>query len=133
MFNIFNMLMKVSTLLNGETGKDPNAGETSSDWYNIIGDTVDNFIGPILIILCSIGIIYAVVVGVKMIKAEDKAAREENKARLVNIAITIVAIVALIALFYALRNWISKPDNQNTIKGDLTNTIGQSIKIWFKK
>ena len=108
MFNIFNMLMKVSTLLT----EDPDAGKTSDNWYDIIGKAVDKFIGPILIILCSIGIIYAVVVGVKMIKAEDKAAREENKARLVNIAITIVAIVALIALFYALRNWISDSNNQ---------------------
>lgn len=128
MFNIFNMLMKVSTLLT----EDPDAGETSNSWYNIIGDAVDTFIGPILIILCSIGIIYAVVVGVKMIKAEDKAAREENKARLVNIAITIVAIVALIALFYALRNWISTKGNQDKITGALTK-VAQSIKIGFKK
>ena len=128
MFNIFNMLMKVSTLLT----EDPDAGKTSDNWYDIIGKAVDKFIGPILIILCSIGIIYAVVVGVKMIKAEDKAAREENKARLVNIAITIVAIVALIALFYALRNWISTKGNQDKITGALTR-VGQSIKIGFKK
>ena len=80
-------------------------------WATKIFDTLESFLIPILIVLCGVGLIWAVVVGVKMIKAEDKNARDENKARLINIAITIVAVIALIAVFYALKAWIGKPDN----------------------
>ena len=76
-------------------------------WYDVIVNAVDKLIVPILIVMCSIGIIYAVVIGVKMMKAESKEDRENNKARLINIAITIVAVVCLIAIFYALRNFLN--------------------------
>lgn len=126
MFNIFNMF------LTGETGT-----TTSSEWYDIIGNVIDNIIGPILIILCSIGIIYAVVIGVKMMKAEDKTAREENKARLINLAISIVAVIALIALFYGLRGWLGKSGSDNlkkiTTDKEKTTTIGQALRIMFRR
>ena len=77
------------------------------DWVQTIVNSINKILGPVLIIACSVGTIYAVVIGVKMMKAEDKAAREENKQRLINIAITIVAVIALIAVFYALSAWLS--------------------------
>lgn len=83
----------------------------ATHWANKIFETLESFLIPILIVLCGVGLIWAVVVGVKMIKAEDKNARDENKARLINIAITIVAVIALIAVFYALKAWIGSSDN----------------------
>lgn len=124
---MLNMFLKIGTSLLAADG---------NEWYDIIGKAVDNIIGPALIILCSIGIIYAIVIGVKMMKAEDKNAREENKARLINLAISIIAIVALIALFYSLRSWLGKSENQKKITGnDLTssNYIGQTLRILFRR
>lgn len=86
-------------------------------WQGKIVNAVDKLLVPILIIACSVGVIWAVVIGIKMMKAEDKNARDENKARLINIAISIVSVIILIGLFYALRNWLL--DNSNNAKGEL--------------
>ena len=75
-------------------------------WADKVTNAVTKLLVPILIIACSVGMIWAVVVGIKMMKADDKAAREEAKAKLINIAISIVAIAVLIGLFYALRAWL---------------------------
>lgn len=94
------------------------------DWTTTITNAIQNLLGPILIVLCSVGTIYAVVVGVKMIKAENKEQREENKQRLINIAITIVAVIILIAVFYALKAFIeNNKDDPSKIAGDWVKPI----------
>ena len=85
------------------------------DWVKTITNNISKILGPILIIACSVGTIYAVVIGIKMIKADNKEARQENKQRLINIAITIVAVIALIAIFYALMAWLGD-DGSTAIK-----------------
>lgn len=90
---------------------------TAKTWSTKIGDAVDKILVPILIIACSVGMIYAIVVGIKMMKADDKSAREENKAKLINIAISIVAIAVLIGLFYALRSWLNTDEGKTATEG----------------
>ena len=80
---------------------------TAKTWSTKIMNAVDNILVPILIIACSVGMVWAIVVGIKMMKADDKSARDEAKAKLINIAISIVAIAVLIGLFYALRSWLN--------------------------
>ena len=95
--------------------------DIASDWQTIVTNAVSRILVPILIIGCSVGMIWAVVIGIKMMRADDKNAREEAKAKLINIAISIVAIAVLIGLFYALRNWLNdteNPVNEDTF-GDL--------------
>ncbi len=100
----------------------------ASDWKSKIMTAVDNILVPILVIACSIGMVYAIVVGIKMMKADTKDQREENKARLINIAISIVAIAVLIALFYALRSWIGgKTTLENDMK-DIISNVGSPIR-----
>lgn len=88
----------------------------ADDWATKITDAVTKLLVPILIIACSVGMIWAVVVGIKMMKADDKSARDEAKAKLINIAISIVAIAVLIGLFYALREWL-KAEGEESAKG----------------
>lgn len=90
-------------------------------WQGKVTNAVSSILVPLLVIGCSVGMIYAVIVGIKMMKAEDKNAREENKARLINIAISIVAVAILIGLFYALKNWLetSYADGKGDLGGDL--------------
>ena len=83
----------------------------ASDWQDKIVNAVENILVPVLVIGCSIGTIWAVIVGIKMMKADDKSARDENKAKLVNIAIAIVSTAVLIWLFYALTAWVRKDGN----------------------
>ncbi len=97
-------------------------GTAASDWKNIITKAVDGIMVPLLVIACSIGIIYSVIVGIKMMKADNKDQREENKQKLINIAISIVAIAVLIALFYALRNWLST-EGRGSLEDEMTDII----------
>lgn len=86
--------------------------DAAKTWAEKVGDAVDKILVPILIIACSVGMIWAIVVGIKMMKADDKAARDEAKAKLINIAISIVAVAVLIGLFYALRAWLNSDAGQ---------------------
>lgn len=91
------------------------------DWVKTITNNISKILGPILIIACSVGTIYAVIIGIKMIKADNKEARQENKQRLINIAITIVAVIALIAIFYALMAWLG--DDGSTAINEISSYI----------
>ena len=102
------------------------------EWYDVIVNAVNKIIGPILIVFCSIGVIYAVVIGVKMMKAESKEDRENNKARLINIAITIVAVVCMIAIFYALQAFLKKDTDITTIKNFVDTSAASSARLFFR-
>ena len=77
-------------------------------WVNTLTTAMSNVINPVLILAATAGIIYAVVVGFKFVKAEDKAARDEAKQKLITVIVGVVVTIVLIALFYwlayALRN-----------------------------
>ena len=72
-------------------------------WLETLTSAMTNVIGPILILVATAGIIYAIVVGVKFVRAEDKSQRDEAKAKLISVIIGIVVTGVLIALFY----WLS--------------------------
>ena len=86
------------------------ADNIAKTWQDKVWGAVDTLLVPILIIGCSVGMIWAIVVGIKMMKADDKNAREENKQKLINIAISLVAIAVLIGLFYAVRTWLESSE-----------------------
>ena len=80
------------------------AEQTGIAWLDVLINAVYTFIGPILILAATAGIIYAIVVGVKFIKADDKSQRDEAKAKLISVIVGIVVTIVLIALFYLLAN-----------------------------
>ena len=86
--------------------------DIAADWQTKVTTAVDKILVPILVIACSVGMVWAIVVGIKMMKADDKTKRDEAKATLINIAISIVAIAVLIGLFYALRGWLTSETNK---------------------
>jgi len=73
-------------------------------WVNTLTAAVSNVINPILILVATAGIIYAIVVGVKFARAEDKSARDEAKQKLITVIIGIVVTAVLICLFVWLKN-----------------------------
>ena len=63
---------------------------------------IDSALVPVLIVLLSVGTIYAVVLGVNMARADNGEKREEAKKRLINFLIGAVIIIVLIAIIYAI-------------------------------
>ena len=107
--------------------------DIATDWQGKVMAAVDNILVPILVIACSVGMVWAIVVGIKMMKADDKSKRDEAKATLVNIAISIVAVAVLIGLFYALRAWLVNDDGTKKVTGkdfgELFSNIGNSLNL----
>lgn len=71
-------------------------------WVGTLVNALQSVINPILILVATAGIIYAIVVGIKFVKADDKTQRDEAKAKLISVIIGIAVTAALIALFYWL-------------------------------
>ena len=81
------------------------------DWVGTLVSAMTSVINPILILVATAGIIYAIVVGVKFARAEDKGQRDEAKQKLITVIIGIVVTVVLIALFMWLSNALqNNPD-----------------------
>jgi len=72
-------------------------------WLTTLTTTLKNIVNPILGVVALVGVIYAIWVGVKFVKADSKEEREEAKAKLISVIIGIVVTGVLIALFY----WLS--------------------------
>ena len=71
---------------------------TSYEWLDPILKVLDEIVWPILIVLASVGVIYAIYLGVILAKAENAEAREEAKKRIINVVIAIVIVVVLVLL-----------------------------------
>lgn len=103
-------------------------------WAVTLSTALKNVINPILILIATAGIIYAIVVGIKFVKAEDKSQRDEAKAKLISVIIGIAVTAALIALFYwltwALQNGLFEEVTSFIDTDDLSQSgghIGASI------
>ena len=87
------------------------AASSMPSWLTTLVDAITNFINPILILVATAGIIYAIVVGVKFARAEDKGQRDEAKQKLITVIIGIVVTAVLIAVFFWLKTELSKEGN----------------------
>jgi len=81
-------------------------------WLSALITTVQNVINPILIVAATAGILYAIVVGVKFVKADSKDEREEAKQKLITVIIGIVVTLVLIVVFY----WLAWAFKSGTFK-----------------
>ncbi|MCK9574513.1 MAG: hypothetical protein WCX32_04660 [Clostridia bacterium] len=61
-------------------------------------NAINDILGPVLVVVASVGSIYAVFLGVNLAKADSADKREEAKKRLINAVIALVAMIALILL-----------------------------------
>lgn len=85
-------------------------GKTEWLWLGRILDFINDALPFILVAVATVGIIYAIILGVNMAKAEDASKREEAKKRIINFVIAIVVTIVLISVMYLvinqLPNWI---------------------------
>lgn len=94
LFQLANLFMRGVSLLGAD-------GDYKADWSWI--DKVDagvrTILVPIISILGAAGVIWAIVLGVNMARADSTEKREEAKKRLISLIVGIVIMVALIVFF----------------------------------
>ena len=112
MFQMANSFMNVSAnapLL--AEGDEP----TQWGWVNDVCDAINLIIYPLLVLIGTAGIIYAIVLGVKLARAESADEQQEGKKRIINFIIGLVSIIALILLMKLfvtyLPAWIQVDDS----------------------
>ena len=63
-----------------------------------ICDALNSLLWPILIVVATVGSIYAIFLGINMAKAEDSSKRDEARKRLINAVIAMGVTIVLILL-----------------------------------
>ncbi|MGN0748294.1 MAG: hypothetical protein ACI4L1_01260 [Christensenellales bacterium] len=113
MFQLANAIMRMSA---GFMGSDsfwqswyPDADpakiaelESQYGWVESIYSGIMTILVPILAIVSAAGIIWAIVLGVNMARADSTDKREEAKKRLIGLVVGIVIMVVLIIFFTTL-------------------------------
>lgn len=99
LFNLANAFMNSGLMAytNRYRGsEDPNAAKYY--WVDDLCNALDNILTPILILVATAGLIYAVVLGVNLARADSSDKQQEAKKRLVYAIVGLVVIVVLIIL-----------------------------------
>ena len=90
-------MMSGNPLLGDET-VNVNDKEGQWGWVGEVVDAINLILYPILVLVGTAGVIYAVVLGVKLARAESADQQQEAKKRMINFIIGLVSIIALILL-----------------------------------
>lgn len=98
MFQLANLIMKGATM----AGYEARYSGTKFEWVDTIISAVFTILGPILAIVAVAGIIWAIVLGINMARADSTEKREESKKRLISLVVGIVVLVVVIVFFYTL-------------------------------
>lgn len=71
-------------------------------WIETIYNSIMTILVPILAIVAAAGIIWAIVLGIQMARADSTEKREEAKKRLIGLVVGIAILVVLIIFFTTL-------------------------------
>lgn len=99
MFSVANKMM--STMTNNPLLADTTTEKTEADqwkWVGEVCDAINLVLYPILVLVGTAGMIYAIILGVKLARAESADQQQEAKKRLVYFIIGLVSVIALILL-----------------------------------
>ena len=72
--------------------------DVNMEWLYPIAKFLDDILIPLIIIVLAAGAIWIIILGTKLARAEDTTKAEEAKKRLINVAISIVAVIVFIFL-----------------------------------
>lgn len=85
---------------------DAEGSDKTWGWVQDVVNAINEVLWPILIIVGAAGMIYGVVLGVNMARADSPDKREEAKKRLINVVVGLAIIIALILFFKLFINVI---------------------------
>ncbi len=82
--------------------------EQNSEWIQNISASIQSIVNvivwPVITIVATIGVVYAIVLGVNYAKAESSDDRENAKKRIINVVVgALLMIVLMIALYLFAR------------------------------
>ena len=101
-----NFLMSMSALL--VDYYDTSTWPKEWQWLGEIVNFLNTVLPYVIIVAATAGVIYAVILGVNMAKAEDASKREEAKKRIINFVIALViTIVLILVLGLFMRNLVN--------------------------
>ena len=91
-------------IISEEEWADILGGETSDtyqrfSWLIQVVDAVSYVLIPLLIVVGAAGMIYAIILGVNMARADSTEKREEAKKRLINVIVGLAIMIGLILFF----------------------------------
>lgn len=72
---------------------------TQFEWVGRIVEAINSVLYPLLIVVGAAGMIYAIIIGVNMARADSTEKREEAKKRLINVIVGLAIIIGLILFF----------------------------------
>lgn len=102
-------------------------------WLDGLLSALEKIVGPILILVAAVGVIYAIYLGVLLAKAENAEKREEAKKRIINVVIAIAITAVLIFLMYLFSSnvdWFVKlSETGDTTGGTTPTTPAQSSGV----
>lgn len=102
-FKLANMFMRGAAFLGdntlGENKTDGDLTKGAGEISETVVKTIKNVLVPILGIVGAAGVIWAIVLGINMARADSAEKREEAKKRLISLIVGIVIMVALIFFF----------------------------------
>ncbi len=101
MFQLANAIMRISGGFLGASLEDVK-DDITWGWVYDLTSAIKTILVPILAIVAAAGMIWAIVLGVNMARADSTEKREEAKKRLIGLVVGIVIMVALIAFFAGL-------------------------------
>lgn len=93
LFKLANMFMRGVSFLGADTE------QAAKDVADQVSNAINTILTPVLLILSAAGIVWAIVLGVNMARADSTEKREEAKKRLISLIVGLVIMVALIVFF----------------------------------
>ena len=122
---MFNKLMSAMVGFLGSGGASPSAPSVSkATWiqqtFAIVWKVIDEILWPAFAIIATVGIVYAIVLGVNYAKAETSDKKEEAKKRIIN---AVVGVVIMLALIVILKVFVSEIGGVRDWADNLTKNI----------
>ena len=106
MFQLANSMMNVVTNSPKLEGEEGSEGKWEWNWVADIVDAINWLLYPLLILVGTAGVIYAVYLGVNLARADSADKQQEAKKRMINAIIGLASIIALILLLKLFCNSI---------------------------
>lgn len=101
MFQLANAIMKMSGGFLGLKWQDFK-GDKKWGWVYEIVNAVYTILVPVLSVVAAAGVVWAIVLGIQMARADSTEKREESKKRLIGLIVGIAIMVVLIIFFVTL-------------------------------
>ena len=92
---MLNLITKAITFLGAGGWEDV---DPKLQFLENICNTLESLLWPVLIVVASVGSLYAIYLGINMAKAEDASKREEAKKHVINVVIAMAVVIVFILL-----------------------------------